>query len=361
MTKRNGKVEFLRFAFSMCVLLFHLNLDIYNTNLYIGEHLSFFKKGNLGVEFFFLLSGFLLAKSAFKVDNSGKNLGQTTISYLKNKLLALLPFHLIVFPITFIVILIKDQATLIEFFKDLIKIVPSFLCLDKFGFPAKVFMGVEWYIGSMLVSMLIIYPLCKTYKETFTNIIAPVIAIFSLGYLLHEYKSLGTVGTWVGFTFKGEIRALAEISLGTTCFAVSRKLSQLNFTKTDKKLMTAIEFLCFAFCFFFICSRISPKYSSVFILAVFLGLALIFSSKTYGTELFNNKFVFYLGKLSLPIYIGQCFIRPLVPLMLPNIGPKPRLIISTFAAVLFGMLVHELSKPLAKAIDKKIKDLYKAD
>ena len=67
-TLRNGKIEFFRFFFSIAVLLFHLEKYILGESKCGGDiGLSLFVHGAMGVEFFFLVSGFLMAKSAQKV------------------------------------------------------------------------------------------------------------------------------------------------------------------------------------------------------------------------------------------------------------------------------------------------------
>lgn len=65
--QRNGKIELLRFIFCMAVLLFHCEKYVLGEpSLEKGYHLSLFCHGSMGVEFFFLVSGFLMAKSISK-------------------------------------------------------------------------------------------------------------------------------------------------------------------------------------------------------------------------------------------------------------------------------------------------------
>jgi len=56
--KRNGEIEFLRFVFAVVVVIFHFNSSF---------NLNAFHWGRLGVEFFFMVTGVLLAMSAKKV------------------------------------------------------------------------------------------------------------------------------------------------------------------------------------------------------------------------------------------------------------------------------------------------------
>ena len=67
---RNGSVELLRFLFTSVIILFHINLDLWDQDKVAavagGVPVAFFYHGNLGVEFFFLVTGFLMAKSVWK-------------------------------------------------------------------------------------------------------------------------------------------------------------------------------------------------------------------------------------------------------------------------------------------------------
>lgn len=57
-SKRNGKIELLRFIFSLVVALFHFLPQIGESKL--------LSSGFFAVEFFFIVTGYLLAKSLSK-------------------------------------------------------------------------------------------------------------------------------------------------------------------------------------------------------------------------------------------------------------------------------------------------------
>ena len=88
MTKKNGRVEFLRFIFALGILFFHIHkrfadggmIELGNTGL------NFFARGYIGVEFFFLVSGYLLAASAYaKREKSTAMIGTETALMMKKK------------------------------------------------------------------------------------------------------------------------------------------------------------------------------------------------------------------------------------------------------------------------------------
>ena len=61
MTKRNNLVELARFLFSILVVGYHIQMT------FLGDDINFFENGALAVEFFFLISGYFLARSIEKI------------------------------------------------------------------------------------------------------------------------------------------------------------------------------------------------------------------------------------------------------------------------------------------------------
>ena len=57
-SKKNGAIDFWKFAFSIMIVLFH---SYYFAN---NEDGAIFREGRIAVEFFFIVSGFFMAKSA---------------------------------------------------------------------------------------------------------------------------------------------------------------------------------------------------------------------------------------------------------------------------------------------------------
>ena len=58
MKKHNGIISFWKFVFCMVIIIFHAG------EYFIGKQDILFKYGSIAVEFFFVVSGFLMCKSA---------------------------------------------------------------------------------------------------------------------------------------------------------------------------------------------------------------------------------------------------------------------------------------------------------
>jgi peptidoglycan/LPS O-acetylase OafA/YrhL len=64
MKQKNGKIEIMRFIFSVIIILFHCHRSIGFHHLVIGQsRIPVLNRGYFGVEFFFVISGLLMAKS----------------------------------------------------------------------------------------------------------------------------------------------------------------------------------------------------------------------------------------------------------------------------------------------------------
>lgn len=355
-TVRNGKIEFLRFAFCIFVLLFHCDLDMFGADLTFSHGFSFFRHGYIGVEFFFLVTGYLMAKSALKKANDTTPLGKSTINFMSNKVLAIFPAHLIAFGLTYVTICIFEKLDFAGAVQRLFDGLPNLFFVSRTGITHRDIIGVEWYISTMMVALLVIYPLCKKYKQTFTRVIAPILALFIVGYLCHKYSNgFSNVKVWDVICTKSQLRAIAEICLGAFTFELSQRISNYNLKKSDKIALTIVEILCYGATFYYIISQIELKYDVYFLFILALGVAISFSGVTLTNSMFNNKLSYFLGKLSLPIYLCQDIFRKVCKIeYISDLRGIYKVIIFVCACVITGVIIYFLSKPLDKAFRNKI-------
>lgn len=310
---KNGKIELLRFVFCVFVLLFHLNkFALHLPETYFDLHLTFFKNGAIGVEFFFMVSGFLMAKSIYKkiseskTESQGKALSRDYLNFIKRKYLAIFPYHIVAFVMATVIFVLTNRIQGAELYKYLFGSIPDLFLIQMSGIKVFSPNSFEWYISAMLLVMAIIYPLCRRYYYRFTRFFAPVTALFVLG-ALHTMsgKLSGNIDDWLYIAFKTNFRALAEIMLGTTAFEISRNLQKINFSAKIQGLFAAVEALCFAAVCFFVISDWGYNYQGVFLIFIFVLVTLAFTRFSNKKSAFDNRFCYFLGKLSLPLYLAQ--------------------------------------------------------
>ncbi len=353
---KNGKIEFARFAFSVIVMFFHVYQTIgFKSYDYFGQP-TFFKNGWFGVEFFFVVSGYLMAASAFKKQNSQAELSKDTFSFMRKKIMAVLPYHLIVFIVSFIYLAIVKHVDFLGFVKLFVESIPNFLLVQRSGLTNRDVLGLEWYISDMLIAMLILYPLLRRFYNQFSKIVSPVLSLLIVGYLIKTTGALNGTLDWSVLVSKTLLRAIAEICAGVFVFEVCRDLKKLKFSKKDKVVLTVLEIFSYVMVIGFVAGNYPKSYAGTILIFVCIAVCLSFSDITYGKSIFNNKVVYYLGSLSLPLYLCHSIMRTYAGFLFreEHLGFGGTVTVFLIVSSAYAIVTSFVAKVLGKAINKKI-------
>lgn len=350
-TRKNGEIELLRFLFCLVVLLFHEQKYLLGeASLKHGVHLAFFPHGAIGVEFFFVLSGALMASSILRKQDSTPSPTEY-LGFLSRKYRSIFPQHLVAFVIAVGVwAVFSSFHSAAQLIRYLVDSIPNLLLIQMSGLSLANPNHVEWYISCMLLSMAILYPICRRYYTAFTHYFAPLGALFILGYLFHTTGALTGVSVWTGLCYKSVLRALAEIALGTTAYELSRHLSARSLTNRQRTYFTLAEaFLLFcAICF---SVMTFPKKYEFYLLGVMvLLLTISFSNVTWFSRLAQNRLSYFLGKLSLPIYLSQISGIRLTQHFFARSSLQEQLIVAFLLTLLLALLTTLLAKGVTSCI-----------
>lgn len=354
--KRNGKIELMRFVFFVCILFNHLNSDIWNSELQITDHITFFRHGNIGVEYFFLISGALMAKSIrsrIQREAAGQlpasaSIGDETLGFLWRKLKPILPCH-IVFSVPLVILVCafnwsSNPLLFLDYFFSL-------LLLHRTGLANRLLIGGEWYISSMLLCMVLLYPLAKRHYKTFTHLVAPFCALMLLGYMNLSAGTLSNVSLVNGITYHCNYRAFAELMLGMVCYEISLVISRKTFTRIQQLFLSVLEAAGYLLTLLFTCSSLSSAYEFHVLFFLWISVTLSFSGKGLLNEskLFQNEVCRYLGAISLPAYLSQNLVRIIALYWFSDANNRIRLVCS-FAAILFLAALYQLIRTNWKSI-----------
>lgn len=349
--KKNGKIELLRFMFSIGVLCFHIQKYLPGEiSLKNGIHFDFFPHGAIGVEFFFVVSGFLMASSVFYASQEKKQipLGIGTVLFIKNKFVSLLPMRLIVFSLLFTINVFLNSWSFSTIITKLISNIPGLFLLHMSGFGNIYINHIEWYLSVMIIGMFVIYPLLRRNYDVFSKIVAPLIAFFILGYMYKTYGRLTGVASWEGLYYRSMLRGIAELCVGVVAFEVCLSVKKLDFNTFQKFLFTCFEFICWTTAFTMIMLTLPREYEFYMLIAIAAGTVCSFSGQSYCSDLFNNKVCFYLGKLSLPIYLCQLIPIALVPNYLSNLSMIQQMAITFIFTIILSIALFHLTNAISK-------------
>lgn len=148
---RNGEIDILRFVFTLCVIFAHFKSQYENVAL-LGRW-----NGHISVEFFFVLSGFLMVARAEK-NSTEEPIWKKTLDFLHRKISSLAQVYYTTLLFVVILYLSNSQMTVTNLRTYLTRLVPSLLFLSSQGLEESTSIPFSWYICSMLLAMFIIYP-----------------------------------------------------------------------------------------------------------------------------------------------------------------------------------------------------------
>lgn len=319
--KRNGTLEFMRFVFCLTIFFFHVGKYLLGGfSLKDGVHLACFPHGAMGVEFFFLLTGVFLAASVDKqvrrMNSAGtkSNVLFDTVKYFWKKYISTFPQHIVAFAVLFIVtVFIYRNVSGWSAWDRFVQSIPSVFLIQMTGWRGAPLNHIEWYLSSMLIAILIVYPLCRLNVKVFTRYIAPVAAIALLVWMGFNFPALTGVtrpmplfGDW--FIYKGNVRALAEILLGTFVYSLGKYGLAPLVEKTGKPvrvILTVVEWLMYGSAVTITFLTLPYGWEFGALAFIFAGVTLSFSGLTYSGRLFDNGVCYFLGKITLPVYLSQ--------------------------------------------------------
>ena len=164
--KRNGELDFFKLLFCIVVISFHSGYFIQSEN-------GYFKGGSIAVDFFFVVSGVMMARNAAQKAYE-ENLGIDTFEFIKKKILRFMPDIYVAWVIAFVV---KHWhfVSWKQVVKDLFASIWELLFLTNTGIvgyspndASYLSNDATWYISAMILSMLLLWPLLRKYKENFS-------------------------------------------------------------------------------------------------------------------------------------------------------------------------------------------------
>lgn len=353
-TIRNGKVEFWRFIFSLIIVIHH-------SRYLLGDNNCMFLGGSLAVEFFFLVSGYLMMASIDKKKAAPTHLGHETATYIGRKFNNLCPDLPIAYVIALAFVSFAKQNTVSQTVLLFINSFFEVTQLKMSGLYSVSLNGVTWYISSMLLCMAILYPLIRKFPDIMTNIVVPLTALLLLGYLSGNYDSPRTPLQWIGLTYKGNIRAMAELCLGVLCYKACQRLTALQLRKSGKLLVTLLEWCCYIVVIWYMYAKKASQTDYFMLLIMMVGITLSFSHLGIDAPLFDHPFIVALGKFSLPLFLSHTFYAQHLNSLLPGLWSGNRrmaiYLLCSFATAALVKLISMLLVKFRPAISQWVKHL----
>ncbi len=301
MNKRNGEIDLIRFVFAIVIMLHHLGM---RTPLFdvAGLHFQVINAGGFVVVFYFLTSGWLMAKSAdstsSEVNFDIKSIPKHTTEYMWKRYKHFLTW----FIPAFILNMIWDCMNygLLEMLKHTFYNIPNLLMLQQVGFGFSevyangYYVNAAWFLSSLMLCSLVIYPLILWKKDLFTRIIAPVVIILGFYVRLNKYGDLrGGINLWY---------PMIVMCMGCVAYEMSNYLANNVSLSKYSPFLHFLEISIYLLVIMYVCSSLPLAFEYPLVFLLFIAVTITFSKVTY-LDFFDKPIFSFLGRASFPLYL----------------------------------------------------------
>ncbi len=284
---RIHKLDGLRGLFALFVVLFHFNIN--NAPAFLVNNF-FVRESYIFVDFFFILSGYVIALTYDDKINSRK----TFMQFLLKRCIRLYPLLLFSTGMYWYFVHPHFDKQNIFLALDTLLLTNSTPILGTgigMNYPS-------WSISSEMISYLV-FGVCSlvAFQKRKIKLIS-IITIICLGFLAYQQNYFQT-GSF------GFIRGLACFNLGFIVYVLAKKKIQLP---NSIEWMIATGILVLMYCHF--TATFQNALWIQFMIPISFAISIFIMIKTNGflSKLLQTKPFLFLGKISYSVYLNQAFI-----------------------------------------------------
>ncbi|MBR2717087.1 MAG: acyltransferase family protein, partial [Oscillospiraceae bacterium] len=301
-TQRIKSVELWRLLFTVLVVLWHVKALPWCT-----EETRILCSGH-SVDFFFLLSGWLMAARGMKQPPDGP-VGAGTWRFLRDKLRSIYPTYIfaLLFDIAARALLtVRHRVT----WSAAAGYIWDLLFLRAAGLgraSGDTAVGAAWYLSAMLLGMLLLYPLLLRFRDRFLRLMAPAAAILLYGWFFAAHGHLYFTLNFENGICLGLLRGIAGLCLGCVCYMLDRVLKEalprpgraLRLLATGAEVLPVLAVICL--------SRLFEPSRADFLCVLLEGVTLTaaFSGMSFLTELTAKLRTDWIGPFTLALYLNH--------------------------------------------------------
>lgn len=316
-TQKNNAIEFYKYVAACIIFCLHARGRYGNFETNTGA----FYAGYLAVEFFFIISGYMMMQSIERKQLSD-NSEVSAVQYLISRYMRLYPHYIIA-----ILLLVIVNAFFLHGFKHpgfYLECFPEFFALQVFWSPNTIYTPL-WFVSALIWASFPAYYLILKRRDFSIYILFPLAFLLFLGV---AYESAGTVDIIPGKVapFLSYFRAFAEIGWGAVLYVFTSKVKN-SVEKFPTLFLGVIEVLLFAAMVYimFFRRRDYMDFVCVFIVSALIVLAAC-KCGAFNKAL-DNRFSGLLGGGSYSMYTIHIIVIVFIKFLFPEYPYWPKTII----------------------------------
>ena len=342
----------LRFFFAFVVFLSHLTFVKTDLAWYNYLKNNVFFEGYLGVGFFFILSGFVLALNYEKkiIDNPNFDKKKFYIA----RVARIYPLHVLTFAVMLPFVILNVWQGYFHW-----DIAGANLFLLQSYFPIKDFYfsinNVSWSISTELFFYLM-FPfyvvwLHKFPKLKYILLLAIPLIIFAEPYFRTNMKLEKAI-----FYINPIVRSL-DFILGIITCQIYKKVKDSNISFSKGTIIELVAIIVLTLFFYFHNDVARAFRYGIYYWIPMVAIVLIFAlQKGFFSKILQHKTLVYLGEISFAFYMIHMIVIKYGNQYLPAINDFAKIGIYFIVALILSALTFEyFEKPVAKWIKEKVK------
>ena len=142
------------------------------------------------------------------------------------------------------------------------------------------------------------------------------------------------------------------MALGIFAFHLTRYLNRMKLSSTTKKILSFIEPLGYALVLLYINLKFSYHDEFPMLFFTMFLMILSFSDINPMRETFNRPLIFWLGKISLPLYLNQFYVIRIVTCLMKD---SKNYVATTVLIIIFSFAAAIVSDIMINIFMKKIR------
>lgn len=348
--KRMTSIEFLRIYAALSIAFLHFDQ-------FLGTKNPLSSKAYIWVEFFLMVTGFFMMKGI--LENNGDKPLKNPLAYTLGKAKAIWGIYAFSFFFTFAIREITSgKATLKVVLSELWHFKWEFLMLHMAGFTPNPQFNTDylnppaWYLSSLLLGVLLVYPLAVRLREKFCTTVAPLFMLAVYCFFMQSYKTMDAGNQIVLCTMAGNLRAVAGLcggALSYHCFTVAKNRKT---NKTTQDILNIASWLSIP-CLTIFCRHIPEPDMLVYVVVFLLILIQCAANEGPISRFLNshgNTVLASCGSYSIAVYLLHFGIILIWRKWLPSFIGKAGHITYLVVLIAFSVLVLRLGQAIKKKI-----------
>ncbi len=317
---KNGTIEISRFVAILLIMAHHT----YHIGLGTAHP---FDLAWIFVEFFFILSGYFTVKHFFDFHNDNSQFGKEALCYSFNKFKPFIPFVVIATLSEYFLLFLKNGLSR-GFIWSLLDSMPFEICLlSSAAANSTPMVEPIWYLSAMFLVFPIFCLLIQIKNRYVFYIIAGTFPVVYYGAV-----GVSCLRSWP----HDMIRAFACLLIGGFVYGIVDFIRTLKIKPIANVLMHFVNVVC-------ILSVIFLTYFNMkanrFILFAFILFSVNVLSGHCILANTSNKFILFIGKITMPMYLSHWTVGSLINLVMPNADTKIKLTVYYVGTIFISIIL----------------------